>query len=331
MSKKIRLGFIGCGKHGARHADAARELTEDFEIVAAHDIDPAAVCAVTGGVLGVTEDSAVSLIMRSDVDAVVIATPPRFHIADMSLAVSHGKHVLCEKPLWESELSEARAECILAEAAKKGLVVTSCHPRRFDPLYFYIKENMEAWQERWGKLVSFNFRFLYHRPSGGWGKTDSLLMDHLNHEIDLLHFLCGEQRVELKKVRDSFDRYDVVGSVVSESNTNISFSGLRRLESRAYCNELELAFERGRVRANGDLVHGVVNDSVTEYHLERATYVVSKSFVGTHSPMYSLRGIMRNFAYSIRGEEPNYLTHKEMIRNTAACTALVETGSYVSF
>ena len=329
MSKKIRLGFIGCGKHGARHADAARELPDDFEITAVHDIDFEAMRAVAGDHSDAKEDSATSLMMRRDVDAVVIATPPEFHLFTMSAATDHGKHVLCEKPLWKSGFSRGNAEHVLADATEKGLVVTSCHPRRFDPLYFYVKENMEAWQERWGKLVSFNFHFLYHRPSEGWRKTDSLLMDHLNHEIDLLHFLCGEQGVRLTKVRDGFDHYDVVGETASK--INIVFSGLRRLKSRAYCNELELAFERGHIRANGDLVHGIVNDVVTEHPFEFNAYDAFKVFTRTHSPMSSLRSIMRNFACSIRGEELNYLTHEEMIRNTTACTALVETGSYASF
>ncbi len=328
--KKIRLGFIGCGKHGARHAEVARELADDFEITAAYDTNPAAAVSVNGGVLDAWADSAIGLIMRNDVDAVVIATPPRFHVADMSLAIAHGKHVLCEKPLWETSISAQKASRVLAEAKKKGLVVTSCHPRRYDPLYFYAKEQMESWCEEMGRLVSFNFRFSYHRPSEGWRATDSLLMDHLNHEIDLLHFLCGDhQKMRLTKVRDGFDRYDVVGETAL--GINIAFSGLRRLESRVYCNELELVFRDGRVRAVGDLISGAVHNSVTEYNFMCDEYRPRTAFLGIEPALFQLRKIMKNFARSIRGEEPNYLTHDEMIRNTIVCTALVETGSYASF
>lgn len=64
------------------------------------------------------------LLAREDIDAFVIATPPRSHFELALAALRHGKHVLVEKPLAGSS---QQAGCLIAEAERGGLALMVDH------------------------------------------------------------------------------------------------------------------------------------------------------------------------------------------------------------
>ena len=64
------------------------------------------------------------LLNGADLDAVVIATPVRFHHEMAMAALRAGKHVFIEKPMARTE---AEAEEIVALAEREGLVVMVGH------------------------------------------------------------------------------------------------------------------------------------------------------------------------------------------------------------
>jgi len=64
------------------------------------------------------------LLSRKDIDAFVIATPPRSHFELVRSALRQGKHVLVEKPL---AASSDQAECLIAEADRRSLVLMVDH------------------------------------------------------------------------------------------------------------------------------------------------------------------------------------------------------------
>jgi predicted dehydrogenase len=64
------------------------------------------------------------LLAREDIDAFVIATPPRSHFELALAALHHGKHVLVEKPLAGSS---EQARCLVAEAERGGLALMVDH------------------------------------------------------------------------------------------------------------------------------------------------------------------------------------------------------------
>ena len=57
-------------------------------------------------------------LLQADIEAVVIATPDRFHYPLGLAALNAGKHVLMEKP-WPATLTDA--EALAALAAEKDL------------------------------------------------------------------------------------------------------------------------------------------------------------------------------------------------------------------
>jgi predicted dehydrogenase len=100
MSVPLRMAFLGCGFITRVHSRHLRALKgEVVYSYASRDAAKAdALCRTFHGA-GVYRSYAAA-IEASDVDAVVIAVPPRFHL-DLTLqALAAGKHVLVEKPAY---------------------------------------------------------------------------------------------------------------------------------------------------------------------------------------------------------------------------------------
>jgi predicted dehydrogenase len=72
------------------------------------------------------------LLNRSDVDAVILATPHSTHAEQVQQAALAGKHVFCEKPF---TMNKADAEKSLKACRDAGVVLAVAHNRRFFPAY----------------------------------------------------------------------------------------------------------------------------------------------------------------------------------------------------
>ena len=81
------------------------------------------------------------MLERKDIDAVVIATPDKFHAQDIQAAAAAGKQILCEKPL---ALNLADAHAALAAVAKSGVHLQVGFMRRYDPGYASAMKRIEA-------------------------------------------------------------------------------------------------------------------------------------------------------------------------------------------
>lgn len=92
----IRVGVTGSGFMGRTHVEAARRAP-GAEIVAVAGGRRAEQLAADYEID--CDESAETMIRRSDIDAVVITTPHHVHIEETLLAAEHGKHALVEKPL----------------------------------------------------------------------------------------------------------------------------------------------------------------------------------------------------------------------------------------
>lgn len=324
MDNPVRLGFIGCGRHSGRHADVALKMPRDYRITGAFDIKPRVVddfinTRKTYPCYAESHDLK-RFLSIPEIEAVLIGTPHKFHLEQAAAAIKAGKHVLCEKPLWEGQ-GEKECRRILREAVDKNLVFSSCHLRRYEKEYMYVNEHMGEYFVRFGPAREVRFQFFYHEPSTGWKMNDSLLLDHMNHEIDLVHFLFGHSPTHFWRISHGFDEYRVAGR--TESDLAIWFTGNRRLKSHTFRNELELIFERGRVRTEVILnsATGMVSSMVSEVSFEDDSENITR--FRAHSYDDALVGVMTNFADAIRGRDDSYLTTQDLLGNTTICNDLV--------
>jgi len=119
---KIALGFIGMGKLGTGSHLASFIKRDDAHVVAVCDVDTTrreharkyaedyyAKQSKGGAFSGVAAyNDFRELIARTDIDAVVIATPDHWHAFTAIAAANSGKDVYCEKPMTQS-IEEGRA------------------------------------------------------------------------------------------------------------------------------------------------------------------------------------------------------------------------------
>lgn len=117
LNSKLNIAIIGAGGRGA--ANMAQVASEN--IVALCDVNVVAIDAARQKYPQATKFSDVRKLFdhAKDFDAVVISTPEHTHAIATMLALKHGKHVYCEKPLthdiWEArQIREAAATAKVA-------------------------------------------------------------------------------------------------------------------------------------------------------------------------------------------------------------------------
>ena len=118
----LKGGIVGTGFFAGNHLNAWR-MVEGAEIVALCDLDveKAKSSAAEFGIEHVHSQAA-ELLNTHQLDFVDIITTAPSHRALVELSLSHGVHVICQKPFAEN-LSDARAMVEAAERAGKYLMV----------------------------------------------------------------------------------------------------------------------------------------------------------------------------------------------------------------
>lgn len=130
MSKTIRWGLVGLGKHAETIADAVRRShTGRLVAVASQDRARAREFAARFGAR-LMFSSADDLAGCPDVDAVFVASPDDRHASAASAVLRAGKHVLVEKPMTRTV---AEAKHLVAVARQKRRVLGVGFHLRFRP------------------------------------------------------------------------------------------------------------------------------------------------------------------------------------------------------
>jgi len=197
MTDRVGVGIIGAGIIFEQHARALADLSDRARLVAVAEIDEARLRAATsehGVPFGYRDHR--ELLERSDVDLVVVGTPPCFHEDVVIDALRAGKLVCCEKPLAHT-----------LEAADRIIEVANEYPGRLSVIhqFRYMPEVLRTIalrnSGRLGPLVFGRFhRFArFQHPTrvrrGWWGAFDvaggGAVMTQLIHELDLACHIFG--------------------------------------------------------------------------------------------------------------------------------------------
>ncbi|MDP6443137.1 MAG: Gfo/Idh/MocA family oxidoreductase [Pirellulaceae bacterium] len=157
MNDIIRLAFVGIDNpHGAGWRDLLLNFTDQARIVE--------LCPGYDGTTYSLEERYADLPIRGDVDellkegefdAAVVCLPNDQGPAAIKRLASHGKHVLCEKPIAASG-SDAAGMC---KAIKKsGVAFQSGYTWRYDDLATRLRRMID--EERFGKLIHIDMSMI---------------------------------------------------------------------------------------------------------------------------------------------------------------------------
>lgn len=222
-----RVGLVGLGALGREvHLPLLRGLPR-FEVVAVADPDRTALdrAAAVGGRETASSADPMALCRGEvvDLDAVVVASPTRFHAEQAGAALRAGMHVYLEKPVASTR---AQAEELLRVQIEPQQVFQVGFNYRHDPAYSEIARRVDV-----GALGTvLEIEMMFHAPldpQGTWRSASEpgggVLPDLFSHDVDLLGVL-GFQFENLGATGDG-ESATVAGTLQGRSSTQVGFEG----------------------------------------------------------------------------------------------------------
>ena len=189
----IRVALVGIGKMGLSHC-AIVNTHPDVELVAICDASDY-LLSVFAKYTGIRVYGDYRKLLESEkLDAVIVATPSRYHAEMVQAALGRGLHVFCEKPFCLS----AGEGLALAELAEKNNLVNQVgYHYRFVGAFQELKRLLDS--RALGKLHHIRaeaFGPVVLKPKGTTWRSrrqegGGCLYDYASHAIDLVNYLVG--------------------------------------------------------------------------------------------------------------------------------------------
>lgn len=202
LVRPLRVGVVGLGRIGRRHAEQLAFRTRGCQVVAASSEGPgdaewarAELGVGQGPGFGRWHGDYPALLADPAVDAVVLATPSTLHAEQTLAALQAGKHVFVEKPL---SLALAECERVEAVAAEHPAQVTMVgFVRRFDPSYQHAHQALVR-GEIGRPFIVRSQTCDQNDPAGFFVKfapnSGGIFADCSVHDIDLARWMLGNPR-----------------------------------------------------------------------------------------------------------------------------------------
>jgi predicted dehydrogenase len=209
VNDTIKVGLIGCGGRGGGAAKDAlladphveltamadafpdrienklKELSRDKEVGQKVKVDPEQ---------RFTGFDAYKQLLETDVEVVLLTTPPHFRPMHLKAAIAAGKHVFCEKPVAVDAPGVRSVLDTVAEAKKQNLAIVSGLCWRYD---YGVRETMKRVLDgAIGRIVAIQENYLagtlwYHQRESAWSDMEYQVRNWLYYT-----WLSGDHNVE---------------------------------------------------------------------------------------------------------------------------------------
>lgn len=191
----IKIGLVGFGYWG-RNLARVVDNHKDTELSVICDLH------VSSSDFGLNKYKTIQferdykLLLKYDIDAVLICTPTISHFEISEFFAKAGKHVFCEKPLATSITEVNKLADIVAESNK---VLMVGHIFEFNPVIKKIKSIIE--QDELGEILYISMV----RASLGPIREDvNVVFDLITHDISILNYLLEESPLYVNSVGSCF-------------------------------------------------------------------------------------------------------------------------------
>jgi predicted dehydrogenase len=184
MKRTIKVGVVGCGYWGPNLVRNLRQISECHLKVLCDASEPRLAHMRRLYPEVATTSDFKNLLEDPELEAVVIATPARFHYRMAKEALNVGKHVFIEKPMARTEAEASELESL---ANRLGLVLMVGHTFLFSPAVRRMKEIVEA-----GDIGEVQYVSARRLNLGLFQKDINVAWDLAPHDISILLHLLDE-------------------------------------------------------------------------------------------------------------------------------------------
>lgn len=329
MSKKLKLGIVGCGEHSHEHFKAAKKVS-DIEITACCDIaeDRSCACAAKYGCNGYS--NILEMINNENLDGVILCTWPMQHLEQIELCLKRGiKNILCEKSLTLS----ADEAVHIGELALQydAFIMEGCkyrhHPaiRKLERILSYkdigkvdsIRATFSNYEPEEIQGAGAELEWRYRKECGGGVAYDwmSYLVNGCNYFAESIPkrvFASGTISQKYDVVTRLFGMIEYENGIVAyiESSKEANFS-----------EELQITCSNGILRL--PIAWGIFGEvTITQTHRKPyLDYIMTDRYEIEEANSFELQ--LKNFADVIIKQEEPVLPLNQSIQNIRTIEALV--------
>lgn len=256
----IQVGIIGCGKIGqVRHLPeyAARE---DVRIAALYDVNLERAQALAAQYGAKAYATCEELLADPAIDAVSVCSANASHAEIAIVALEHGKHVLCEKPM-ATTLADCEA---MAEAARRsGKRLMIGQNQRLAGAHVKAKELLDAGAI--GSVITFETNFRHGGPetwsvdpgANTWffdkkRAAMGVMADLGVHKTDLIQHLVGQRITEVTARLTTLDKKFADGTPISVDDNAFC---IYRMEG-GVCGTMSVSWTDYGAEDNSTVIYG---------------------------------------------------------------------------
>ncbi len=200
-------------------------------------------------------------LLKTDIDVVMLCTPPGYRPEHFEAAINAKKHVFCEKPFGTDSVGVRRFMAAAKKSEEMKLTVVSGAQRRFQKPYMDAVDRLKSgemgevvaayayWvgspviQQREGRKPNWGDMEFQHRNwySYVWICGDQVVEQHL-HNIDVINWVMGTHPVKVTATGGAIWRpknNEIYGNIYDHISADFEYANGVRMSS--YCRQ----FPRG--------------------------------------------------------------------------------------
>ena len=228
QNRPISVGIIGAG-YGLTSLLPVLELLPDYKVI----------CVATKH--GITENSSIEaspsnkvlfttpkdLIRNSELELVLITSPPSTHEEYAIAALAAGKNIYCEKPVGLNFASTMR---ILQASKQSRKICTVGYQFRFDPMIMWLKQQILS--DELGEVIRVEVQWetsgASRTPAESWRNKLNLgggvLRDFGSHVFDYLSFIDATNN--LQRHSEGEEPHNFKSNIAGRDIQDVNFSGV---------------------------------------------------------------------------------------------------------
>ena len=244
--RKVNVGIIGLGRFGKNYLKTLSTIKNArvTAVCSRHEETLKGAGILKNKGIKATTDYR-KILDDGQIDAIVIATPPKTHFTMAREAFLNGKHVLVEKPV---TLTSAGCRELIKISGRRRRIFMAGHLHRYNPGIQQIKKDIDD-----GKLGSVNFAHCLHLGNGSIRNDVSALWDFLPHSLSIFNYLFGRVPISVNATGSSSARSN------NEDAVSVSLNYGKSKYASAFASWL-YPFKQMKISISGDKSYAIFDD-----------------------------------------------------------------------